>query len=105
MNGRKEVRSVVPMVPFAPETSSLELEGQTIESSPECLLFYGKLDARITRDLAGLTLARELLEQRRKRTKEVESLLRQAVAILAAEWNLPEKLVIDPKTTTDNPFA
>lgn len=95
----------MPICPFSEETKSLELPGQTIESSPECLLFYGTLDARITRDLAGLTLARSLLEQKTKRPKEVLSLLRQAVAVLSAEHNLPEKLVIDPVTSTDNPFA
>ena len=95
----------MPICPFSAETTSLELIGQTIESSPECLTFYGTLDARITRDLAGLTLARSLLDQRRKPPSEVQSLLRQAVAILSAERNLPEKLTIDPTTTTDNPFA
>lgn len=76
--------------PFKDEASVLALEGLTIENRIDRIEVYG--NAQITRDKAGLALAREL-----------KQLLDAIVGSLEAEA-LPERIMEKPPEKVRNPF-
>ena len=81
------------MKPFQNDTESLGLgQDLTLENGTDRLSIYGSLT--ITRDLAGLVEARQLLD-----------ILRDAVAVLEADPHLPAKIRDKPTKKVDNPFA
>lgn len=77
--------------PFQDESTSLTLDGMTIENRLDQVALYGSL--RITRDQAGLAHARAL-----------HALLQDIVATLEAE-DLPARLPAPAAARTSNPFA
>lgn len=76
--------------PFKDEATSLTLDQMTVESRLDRIELYGSL--HITRDQAGLHLAREL-----------KALLDAAVAALEKE-ELPEHVATKPADRVANPF-
>ncbi|TPG52489.1 hypothetical protein EAH89_18160 [Roseomonas nepalensis] len=80
-------------VPYADEAASLRLGQLTVENRLDRLSIHGSVD--LTRDRAGLALAREL-----------RALLDAAVAALEREEALPEKVTTGEHTdTVRNPFG
>jgi hypothetical protein len=77
---------------FQNEEESVGVGDLTIENRTDRIELYGSL--QITRDKAGLRLAREL--------KEV---LDAAVDALEAEKDLPDRVELAPPDRVDNPFA
>ncbi len=77
--------------PFQDESTSLALDGLTIENRLDHVALYGSL--QITRDQAGLAHARAL-----------QALLHDIVAALESE-DLPARLPAPPVSRTANPFA
>jgi hypothetical protein len=79
--------------PFGDDSSSVGIGGLTVENGLDRVVLYGSLE--ITRDRAGLGLARELAE-----------LLNAAVAALSADPSLPDHVVAEPadRTIVRNPF-
>lgn len=82
-----------PFSPFADNAASLSLDGLTLENGEERVALYGQLD--LTRDKAGLKLARQL-----------KIVLDALVHYLETAHNLPERLP-PPKAaeTVKNPFG
>ena len=79
--------------PFADDAASLSLGGLTLENGQECVALYGQLD--LTRDKAGLKLAREL-----------KAVLDAAVRHLEAAHDLPDRVPApEPTKTVKNPFG
>ena len=79
--------------PFADDTVSASIGGLTVENGLDRIALYGNLD--ITRDTAGLKLAGELAR-----------FLDQAIATMAADTTLPERIAPSAKpTTVRNPFS
>lgn len=76
--------------PFKDETTSFAIDQMTVENRLDRLELYGSL--QITRDQAGLRLAREL-----------KTLLDAAVAAMEKE-NLPERVATKPAGRVVNPF-
>ena len=81
---------MMQIAPFQDESTSLNLDQMTVENRLDRIEFYGSL--QITRDQAGLRLAREL-----------KSLLDAAVAALEKE-DLPEQIESRPVNRVANPF-
>lgn len=76
--------------PFQDEAASIMIDDLTIENRLDRIELYGSL--QITRDKAGLKLAKELKE-----------LIDATVAALQAE-KLPDHIAIQPPDEVDNPF-
>ena len=78
--------------PYADDAASLSLGGLTVENGTERVALYGQID--LTRDKAGLKLAREL-----------KAVLDAAVRHLEAAHDLPEQVPPpEPTKTVKNPF-
>lgn len=77
--------------PFQNESQSIGIGELTIENRLDQLELYGSLS--ITRDQAGLALARRL-----------KGVLDAALAHLEAATDLPEKIATRPGDSVDNPF-
>jgi hypothetical protein len=77
--------------PFKNESESLQIGGLTVENRLDRVSFYGSID--ITRDKAGLTIARQLKEILDLTLAELE------------KSELPEKIALAPAETVDNPFT
>lgn len=104
--------------PFADETTSLQLEGLTIENHVDRVVAYDGegIDVEITRDQEGLDLARRevnLLVKEVNASTEALSprkavlarLMNTLITFLDAEPDLPAKIENVPTTTVSNPFA
>jgi hypothetical protein len=76
--------------PFENETDSIGIDEMTIENRLDRVVLYGSI--QITRDEAGLKLAREM-----------KDLLDQTVAALEQE-ELPDHITINPSDSVKNPF-
>ena len=76
--------------PFQNEADSIMIDDLTIENGLDRIALYGSL--QITRDKAGLKLA-----------KELKALIDATVAALQAE-KLPDHIAIQPPDEVDNPF-
>ncbi len=77
--------------PFENESQSLTVGELTVENRTDQLELYGSL--AITRDRAGLALAREL-----------KAVIDATLARLEAEPELPEQISFRPTDSVDNPF-
>ena len=79
--------------PFGDDSSSVGIGGLTVENGLDSVVLYGSLE--ITRDRAGLGLARELAE-----------LLNAAVAVLSADPSLPDHVAAEAANSAlvRNPF-
>ena len=77
--------------PFQNEEESIQIGELTIENRLDRIELYGSL--HITKDKAGLRLARSLKE-----------LVDSALKALEQERSLPDKIKIVPTDTTENPF-
>jgi len=80
------------MTPFANETEALDIGGLTIENRLDQVTVYGALS--LTKDAKGLAYARGL-----------KQLLERVVAVLEAERNLPESVLLVPAESVKNPFG
>lgn len=80
------------LTPFANETDSITLDGLTIENRLDRLSLYGSFT--ITRDQAGLALAREL-----------QTLLAATITQLESENLVPHTSTTTAIDEIDNPFA
>lgn len=78
--------------PFQNEAESIAIDDLTIENRLDRVELYGSL--QITKDKAGLQLAREL-----------KQLIDATVSALEAEKNLPAHVTITPPDNVGNPFA
>jgi hypothetical protein len=91
---------------FSDLPTELSRWGQTIESSPEKISFWGAFNADIQRDKEGLATARAL---QAKDFKELNNMIKpvlfDALRVLESEQDtLPEKLEKIKPTMQDNPF-
>ena len=77
--------------PYASESDVLRIGALEIENRVDRVTLTG--DVVLTRDQAGLALAREL-----------QALLGQVVQALEAEEKLPEKVRVKPVRVVKNPF-
>lgn len=77
--------------PYANESDVLRIGNLEIENRIDRLSLTG--DVVLTRDQAGLALAREL-----------QALLGQVVSALEADKQLPEKVQLKPAREVKNPF-
>ena len=77
--------------PFADDSGSSSIGSLVIENGRDKIALYGNLD--ITRDKAGLELARELL-----------ALVTKVTDALRADPNLPDQLPPAKRETVRNPF-
>jgi len=77
--------------PFKNESESLQIGELTVENRLDRVSIYGSID--ITRDKAGLTIARQLKEILDLTLAELE------------RSELPEKIALVPAETVDNPFT
>lgn len=80
-----------PLQPFQNESQSLGIGELTVENRVDQVEMYGSL--AITRDRAGLQLAREL-----------KAVLEVTLAALEAVPDLPERIALRPTDSVDNPF-
>ncbi len=80
-----------PLQPFQNESQSIGIGELTIENRTDQLELYGSLS--ITRDQAGLALARQ-----------IKTVLDAALAHLEAATDLPEKIALKPTDSVENPF-
>lgn len=79
--------------PFADDSRSQTIGGLTVENGTDNVSLYGSLD--LTRDKAGLARARAL-----------KAILDEAVRVLEAERDLPDRIAAaEPTVTVKNPFA
>jgi hypothetical protein len=79
--------------PYADDAASLGIGELTLENGTECVVVYGQLD--LTRDKAGLKLAREL-----------KAVLDAVVHHLEAAHDLPDQVPPpEPTKTVKNPFS
>jgi hypothetical protein len=81
---------MMTLKPFENETDSLGIDDMTIENRLDSIALYGSM--QITRDAAGLKLAREM-----------KDLLDRIVATLERE-DLPDHISIKPSDSVKNPF-
>jgi hypothetical protein len=81
----------LPLHPFDNESESLSVGGLTIENRLDQIELYGTLS--ITRDQAGLVLARQL-----------KAVLDLTLAHLEQCPDLPAQISIRPSDSIDNPF-
>ena len=79
-------------VPYANEADVLRIGGLEIENRIDCVSVTG--DVVITKDKAGLALA-----------KELQSLVGDIVKALEADKQLPLKVELKATETVKNPFA
>ena len=79
-------------VPYANEADVLRIGGLEIENRIDCVSVTG--DVVITKDKAGLALA-----------KELQSLVGDIVKALEADKQLPMKVELKATETVKNPFA
>lgn len=77
---------------FQNEEESVEIDGLTIENRLDRIELYGSM--QITRDKAGLQVAREF-----------RALLDDAIKVLESDENLPDRVQIKPADQVKNPFA
>ncbi len=77
--------------PFQNESQSLSIGELTVENRVDQVELYGSL--AITRDKAGLQLAREL-----------KAVVDATLAQLEAAPDLPEQIALRPTDHVDNPF-
>lgn len=77
--------------PYANESDVIRIGALEIENRTDRISLTG--DVVLTRDQAGLALAREL-----------QALLDQVVKALEAEEKLPEKVEVKPAREVKNPF-
>lgn len=82
------------MKPFADESTSLEINGLTVENRLDRVSLFGSTD--ITRDQVGLAAARELCELASQIVAELES--------LQAAGQLPAQVEMEQPEIVDNPF-
>ncbi|MEO0316959.1 MAG: hypothetical protein RL404_636 [Pseudomonadota bacterium] len=80
-----------PLQPFQNESQSLAIGELTVENRVDQVELYGSL--AITRDKAGLQLAREL-----------KAVLDATLAHLENATDLPEQIALRPADSVDNPF-
>ncbi len=80
-----------PLQPFQNESQSLSIGELTVENRVDQVELYGSL--AITRDKAGLQLAREL-----------KAVVDATLAQLEAAPDLPEQIALRPTDHVDNPF-
>lgn len=79
--------------PYADDAASLSIGGLTVENGTERVALYGQID--LTRDKAGLKLAREL-----------KAVLDAAVRQLETAHDLPDQVPAPEKPrTVRNPFS
>lgn len=78
--------------PYANESDVIRIGGLEIENRTDRLSLTG--DVVLTRDQAGLALA-----------KELKALLDQVVSALEADQPLPGKVRLKPVQTVKNPFS
>jgi len=79
--------------PFQDDSASIGIGNLTLENGVDRIAIYGSLD--ITRDRAGLALARQLAR-----------LLDQVIVTLTSEKSLPDQVPPPAKpTTVRNPFT
>ena len=78
-------------IPYA-DSKSTKIGGATIENDTDCVSIYDGID--LTRDQAGLALARQL-----------KTLVDAVVAALEAEHGLPAVVPVKAAGTTKNPFS
>jgi len=78
--------------PYANESDVIHIGGLEIENRTDRLSLTG--DVVLTRDQAGLALA-----------KELKALLDQVVSGLEAEQPLPKKVTLKPVQIVKNPFS
>jgi hypothetical protein len=76
--------------PYQNEEETFNIDDLTIENRLDRVQIYGSVE--ITRDKAGLEMAREL-----------KTLIDSVVAALESE-ELPSAISVEPPDTTDNPF-
>ena len=81
-----------PFVPYANEADVLRIGDLEIENRVDRVVLTG--DLVLTRDQAGLALAREL-----------QALVASVVKALEAEKDLPQAVEVKPAVTVKNPFA
>ncbi|MGV8803785.1 MAG: hypothetical protein ACWA6Y_02325 [Polaromonas sp.] len=77
--------------PYANESDVIRIGNLEIENRIDRLTLTG--DVVLTRDKAGLALARQL-----------QALLGEAVGALEADGELPEKVLLKPVSQVKNPF-
>ena len=77
--------------PYANESDVIRIGALEIENRTDRVSLTG--DVVLTRDQAGLALAREL-----------QALLYQVVKVLEAEEKLPETVEVKPTQVVNNPF-
>ncbi|WP_224962625.1 hypothetical protein [Geomonas subterranea] len=82
------------LTPFADESSSLEINGLTVENRLDRVSIFGSAD--ITRDQVGLAAARELCE--------LASLIVADLESLQAAGRLPAQVEVEQPETVENPF-
>lgn len=80
-----------PLQPFQNESQSISIGELTVENRIDQLELYGSL--AITRDKAGLLLAREL-----------KAVVDATLAQLEAATDLPDRIALRPTDSVDNPF-
>lgn len=80
------------ITPYGNEKESLDIGEMTVENRLDKVTLYGALD--MTKDQAGLALAREL-----------KALLDAVVQALEAEKSLPAVLPPKPRQKVNNPFG
>ncbi len=81
------------LMPFADDNGSTSIDSLVIENGRDKVALYGTLD--ITRDKAGLALARDLVV-----------FMTRVVGVLSADPNLPDKLPPpEQPATVRNPFS
>ena len=80
-----------PLQPFQNDSQSLGIGEMTVENRVDQVEIYGSL--AITRDKAGLQLAREL-----------KAVVDATLAALEAAPDLPEQIALRPTDSVDNPF-
>ena len=80
-----------PLQPFQNESQSLGIGELTVENRVDQVALYGSL--AITRDQAGLQLAREL-----------KAVVDATLAALEGTAELPEHIALRPTDSVDNPF-
>ncbi|SFC00177.1 hypothetical protein SAMN05216344_1079 [Polaromonas sp. OV174] len=78
--------------PFENEADVIRLGGLELENRLDRVSLSGELV--LTKDLAGLALA-----------KELQSLIGQVLKALEAQSQLPQSIEIQPAQTVKNPFA
>ena len=80
-----------PLQPFQNDSQSLGIGEMTVENRVDQVEIYGSL--AITRDKAGLQLAREL-----------KAVVDATLAALEGTAELPEHIALRPTDSVDNPF-